>query len=209
MCNKKPGTRCSPHALEAVESAKKDLDAAFRHVKTDRTSKSILQFQDAKKKLEDAQFEYSLSPDGQKILTIQLSSATKGSPERADLSKQFGLTQRCIERRRGALAELEGPVSQSEVIHAKKETQRYLMGYTDQSASSSDQVIQISALTKELNSDYEAMSRQLVEHLNTDGSDVGTKARLINYMRTNRLVADSLEKERHRISTKSRQLVGA
>lgn len=202
MCNKKPGTRCSPHALEALESAKKELDAAFTHVQKDRSSKSILAFQDAKKRMEDAQFEYNLSPDGQKILVIQLSSTPVGTPERAELTRKFGITQRCIERRKGALQELEGPVSNAEFAQAKVLTDRYMASSIDPDADNDAKVFQIGAITKELNSNYEMMSRQLVEHLNKDKAEVGhfesegTKERLIKRMRVNRLVADNLEKRR-------------
>lgn len=200
MCNKRPGTRCSPHALEALESAKKNLDAAFKDVKTDRSSRSILLFQDAKKKLEDAQFEYNLSPDGQKILIIQIGGAAKGSEERGNLTKQFGLTQRCIERRKGALQELESPITDVELQQAKRESSRYLQSYTDMSSTPQERASQIGALTKELNDQYEAMSKTLVDHLNKDETPISTREQLIRYMRSNRMVVDYLEKERKKLS---------
>lgn len=209
MCNKKPGTRCSPHALEALESAKKELDAAFAHVQKGRSSKSILAFQDAKKKLEDARFEYNLSPDGQKILVIQLSSTPVGTPERAELTRKFGITQRCIERRKGALQELEGPMSEVEFAQAKVMAERYMASSIDPDANRDAKVSQIGAITKELNGNYEMMSRQLVDHLNKDKAEVGsfesegTKERLIKRMRINRLVVDDLEKRRAKMKDRS------
>lgn len=209
MCNKKPGTRCSPHALEAMESAKKELDAAFVRVQKDRSSTAILAFQDAKRRLEDAQFEYNLSPDGQKILVIQLSSTPTGTPERAELTRKFGITQRCIERRKGALQELESPISDAEFAQAHVTSDRYMATSVDPDATKNEQSSQIGAITKELNGNYEMMSRQLVDHLNKDKSVVGsfdsegTKDRLIKRMRINRLVADELEKKRAKLSDRA------
>lgn len=115
MCQKKPGNRCSGHALKKLHGAEESFNSFLRQMRDENKSidnlagKELDQYLALEKKLADARRDYNSTPEGRRALDMKRNAALNQSNyelhEKYD--RELYYAQKLWDRRAESLREIE------------------------------------------------------------------------------------------------------